>query len=88
MFKKFIVIVMMFASLTACGQKSPNIYGDGRYMVEEVNSYVTKVTDLKTNKVQYRAKDGDKTQWFDNETTWEEACVTWDNASIQSWDDI
>lgn len=94
MFKKFITIVMISIALTACGQKSPNVY-DGRYTIEEVNSYVRKITDLKTNLIRFETKDGDTTEWYQLDTTWEEASeefrdnvTTWDNANITTWDDI
>ena len=60
------------------GELSPTIV-DGRYAIEEQNEFVTKFTDLKTNKVQWRTDDGQETDWFDNTTTWEEACTTWDD---------
>jgi len=90
MIKKIFVgfIIVITAAMLWCtveynvkkmkGELSPTII-NGRYEVEEENEFVTKFTDLKTNKVQWRTDDGQETDWFDSTTTWEEACTTWDD---------
>ena len=77
MFKKFAIIVMATLALTACGEPSRTVY-NGRYAIERENEYIDRVTDLKTDKVQWKTKDGDRTEWFDPGTTWEEARGTWE----------
>lgn len=76
MFKKLIVIMASVLALTACGKPSPTIYNE-RYMIEEQNEYVNKVTDLMTDEVKWETKDGAETPWFAPDTTWEEARESW-----------
>lgn len=76
MFKKIAVIAMATLALTACGEAPRTIYND-RYAVEAENEYVDKMIDLKTERVQWKTKDGETTEWFDPGTTWEEARGTW-----------
>ena len=96
MIKKFVAIVMLSVALTACGQqRGPRIYND-RFMIEDVNQCVKKITDLKTNRSRFETKDGDVTEWYPVDTTWDEASeefrsdniTTWDDADITTWDDI
>ena len=91
MFKKIIVtavMIMTVVTIPACGlekfNKSPNVYG-GRYTYEEINNYVTKITDLKNGTVKFETKDGDETYWFKNNPEWDEV-VTWDDIYVNSWD--